>query len=88
MSETEKKVWPCSHISKIEENIFAYVTQAHPIPKSEFFCSFCGAQRPEERDELDEIFDKHRSKYKSGKEWQQEISKDLRAWKEKSSIFS
>ena len=48
------------------------------------FCPLCGAQRPEERDELDEIMDKW---------WplefgthKQLIKKDLRAWKEKDHI--
>lgn len=83
----EKKFWPCEHIDKqIEDGPWIWQRGKNLVEDKILFCSFCGAQRPEPSDGLDEIFDKHRNKYTSGKEWQREISKDLREWKEKGTV--
>ncbi len=83
MSETEKKFWPCPDVTldNVGHWIFTNERGRSIDVKGWDRCPLCQSQRPEDRDELDEIFKKYGFYVGIGS--LNELKKDLRAWKEK-----
>ena len=81
---TDRVEWPCKDIRLDEKGIwwFYYNNEIiSPIDKW-ILCPICGAKRPEEKSELDLIFEKH--DFKIREPYSLEIlKKDLEKWRDK-----